>query len=67
MRINGEWLLFEDGVVRSVIRGEILDGDGLWIAAEFVVDSGVDPTVFSALVLRALHLQPITTQERVGG
>ncbi|MGH8071774.1 MAG: hypothetical protein ACRERE_42375 [Candidatus Entotheonellia bacterium] len=29
MRINGEWLLFEDGVVRPVIRGEILDGHGL--------------------------------------
>jgi predicted aspartyl protease len=67
MRINGEWLLFEDGVVRPVIRGEILGGNGLWIAAEFLVDSGADRTVFSASVLGALRLQPITTQEGVGG
>jgi hypothetical protein len=66
MRINGEWLLFEDGVVRPVIRGEILGGNGLWIAAEFLVDSGADRTVFSASVLGALRLQPITTQEGVG-
>jgi hypothetical protein len=67
MRINGEWLLFDDGVVRPVIRGEILDGHDLLTAAEFLVDSGADRTVFSAPVLRALHLQPITTQEDVGG
>jgi hypothetical protein len=67
MRIDGEWLLFEDSVVRPVIRGEILDGDGLWRAAEFLVDSGADRTVFSASVLRALRLPPITTQEGVGG
>ena len=67
MRINGEWLLFDDGIVRPVIRGEILNSNSLWIAAEFLVDTGADRTVFSASVLRALHLQPITTQEDVGG
>lgn len=48
MRINGEWLLFDDGVRRPVIRGEILTGAGSWEAAEFLVDTGADRTVFSA-------------------
>ncbi len=28
MRIDGEWLLFDDGIARPVIRGVILTGDG---------------------------------------
>ena len=57
MRINGEWLRFEDGIVRPVIRGEILGDNGLWVAAEFLVDTGADRTVISAPVLESLHLQ----------
>lgn len=38
MRIDGEWLLFDDGIVRPVIRGGILTGDGSWQAVEFLVD-----------------------------
>jgi hypothetical protein len=67
MRINGEWLRFEDGVVRPVIRGEILGDNGLWLAAEFWVDTGADRTVFSAPVLESLHLQPAATQESLSG
>ena len=51
MRINGEWLLFDDGVMRPVIRGEILTGGGSWQPAEFLVDTGADRTVFSAATL----------------
>ena len=39
MRIGGEWLLFNDGVVRPVIRGEILTAYGRWQQAEFLVDT----------------------------
>jgi predicted aspartyl protease len=67
MRINGEWLLCDDGVVRPVIRGEILASNGTWQRAEFLVDTGADRTVFSAAVLAALRLQPIVTQDRLGG
>jgi hypothetical protein len=28
MRIDGEWLLCDDGILRPVIRGEILASDG---------------------------------------
>ena len=54
MQINGEWLLCDDGIVRPVIRGHILDGHGAWIHAPFLVDTGADRTVFSAPVLAAL-------------
>ena len=67
MRINGEWLLCDDGIVRPVIRGEILAGNGTWQRAEFLVDTGADRTVFSAATLAMLGLQPLITQERIGG
>jgi hypothetical protein len=67
MQINGEWLLCDDGVVRPVIRGEILTNERLWLPAEFLVDTGADRTVFSAATLSKLGLQPIVVQERLGG
>ena len=67
MQINGEWLLCDDGVVRPVIRGEILTNERLWQPAEFLVDTGADRTVFSAATLSKLELQPIVVQERLGG
>ena len=35
MRINGDWLLFDDDILRPVIRGEILTATGAWQQAEF--------------------------------
>jgi hypothetical protein len=66
MRIDGEWLLFDDGVVRPVIRGEILGGNGLWNLAEFLLDTGADRTAFSVPVLTALRLRTVATQEGIG-
>jgi hypothetical protein len=51
MRIDGEWLLCDDGIIRPVIRGEILTGNGAWQPAEFLVDTGADRTVFSGATL----------------
>lgn len=67
MRVNGEWLLCDDGILRPVIRCEILASDGSWQSAEFLVDTGADRTVFSAPVLASLRLQLIATQTRLGG
>jgi hypothetical protein len=46
MRFDGEWLECDDGIVRPVMRVEILAGDGAWRSAELLVDSGADRTVF---------------------
>jgi len=67
MQIGGEWFLFADGIERPVIRGEILAGDGAWLQAPFLVDTGADRTVFSGAILAKLGLQPIFPQERISG
>ena len=53
--------------MRPVIHGEILTGTGTWIRAPFLVDTGADRSVFSAAILAALQLQPLATQEHLGG
>src|SRR5262245_41563805 len=67
MQINGEWLLCDDSIVRPVIRGHILDGHGAWIHVPFLVDTGAERKVFSALVLAALALHATLSPERLGG
>jgi hypothetical protein len=67
MRIHGEWHLYDDGVVRPIVRGQILTGTTLWQAAEFLVDTGADRTVFSAPVLAAFRLQPVVSPHRLSG
>jgi predicted aspartyl protease len=67
MRIDGRWLLCDDGFVRPVVRGEILASNGSWLSAEFLVDTGADCTVISALILEALRLPPAAAQARLGG
>jgi hypothetical protein len=67
MRINGEWLLFDDDILRPVIRGEILTEAGAWQQAEFLVDTGADRTVFSAATASKLGLQSNDLRERISG
>jgi hypothetical protein len=67
MRINGEWRQCDDGVVRPMIRGEILTADGRWQPAEFLVDTGADCTVLSAALSSTLGLTPVAPQGRLGG
>lgn len=37
MRINGKWLMCDDGVVRPMVRGEVFAGDGSWERVEFPI------------------------------
>lgn len=67
MRIDGEWYECDDGVVRPVIRGEVMDAGGAWVAAEFLLDSGADRTVLSAALLSMLRLQTALPPDRLGG
>jgi hypothetical protein len=67
MRINGLWHLCDDGVLRPIIRGEILAGDGSWVKALFLVDIGADRTVFSADVLKALNLETVAGPDHLSG
>ena len=67
MRINGEWLLCDDGIVRPVIRAELLAGDGAWKAVEFLVDIGADRTVLNADMLSKLSLPMLEAAEGLSG
>jgi len=67
MRINGEWFLFDDDILRPVIRGEISTEAGAWQQAEFLVDTGADRTVFSAATASKLGLQSSDLRERISG
>jgi len=67
MRIDGEWLQFNDGVLRPVIRAKVLTSDGRWHPAEFLVDTGADRTVLSAGTLSRLGLEPVNTQDGLSG
>ena len=67
MRIDGQWLWCDDGIMRPVISGEILAGNGSWEKSEFLADTGADRTVFSAATLAKLGLQPLPIQEGISG
>lgn len=67
MRLNGEWLPCADGIMRPVVRAEILGGDGIWRELELLVDTGADSTVISAQVFRASRLVPLESDRRIGG
>ena len=67
MRFDGEWLECDDGIVRPVIRAEVLAGDGTWRSVELLVDTGADRTVISANVLESLDLAATEPRDRIGG
>lgn len=65
--ISGVWHLCDDGMIRPVVPAEVLAGDGSWVKALFLLDTGADRTVFSADILTALRLPSLLTQDRIGG
>ena len=67
MRIDGEWLQFDDGVVRPVIRGKILNAVGVWKPIELLVDTGADCTALSAAVLDLLGFPSAESHAQLGG
>ena len=67
MRFDGEWLQCDDGIVRPVLRAEILTESGHWRAFELLVDTGADRTVISANVLESLNLETTAERDRIGG
>ncbi len=61
MRVNGEWLECEDGVIRPSVPGLVRLADGQWAEVAFLLDAGADRTVLNA---RFLHLlRPLEVSE----
>jgi hypothetical protein len=67
MRINGEWMLADDGTRRPIVYGEIAGGDGSLIKARFQVDPAAERTVFSWNVLQILNLEPVESADMLAG
>jgi hypothetical protein len=67
MRLPGQWLLLDDGILRPVFRAEVLAVDGISIQAEFLADSGADMTVLCTDLLRKLGLPHLPAQGQLGG
>lgn len=67
MRINGEWMTCEDGVVRPILRAEILTGSGAWRSFDLLIDTGADRTVICKSVLDDLQLPITTSENQIGG
>ena len=55
MRVDGEWLLCEDGVIRPTVPAVFRAVGGTWIEIAFLLDGGADRTVFSADLLSLLR------------
>ena len=66
MRIDGERLACDDGIVRPIIRGEVLAANGFWEPVEFLLDIGADRTVFSSAVLSLLALPHLPGEQSLG-
>jgi hypothetical protein len=42
MRIDGQWVQFDDEFMRPIILGEIRTNNNSWAEAAFLVDTGAD-------------------------
>lgn len=54
MRIAGKWHPCDDGIVRPMLTVDVIGPTGSTIEELFLVDSGADQTVFSAVLLTKL-------------
>ena len=60
MRVNGSWLLSDDGAIRPVVPGLVRLSNDQWLEVSFLLDAGADRTVFSTRFLNRLRdLEPI--------
>src|SRR2546430_17317318 len=48
MRVNDEWLICEDGVIRPTITGVVRTSDDRVVEVPLLLDAGADRTVLSA-------------------
>jgi Retroviral aspartyl protease len=56
MRIEGEWLLCDDGITRPLVVIGVHAAGGSLVEDRFLIDSGADRTVLSADLLTRLAL-----------
>lgn len=67
MRIEGTWLLCDDGVRRPIFLVEVLGSHGKWVEVPLLADCGADRTVLSYAAFAGLGFVVRKGQERVSG
>lgn len=65
MRVNGQWLICEDGVERPVVLGLVRTADQEMVEVTFLLDAGADRTVFCADFLTLLRPLESSTPEQI--
>jgi hypothetical protein len=65
MRVNGEWLECDDGVIRPSIPGFVRAPDRKMIEVIFLLDAGADRTVLSSRFLYTLQSLATTETEQI--
>lgn len=67
MRIDGSWLICDDGVLRPIIVADAKRSDGTWLEIRMLVDTGADRTVLSADILESLKIPGDQPKENLAG
>lgn len=65
MRVNGQWLMCEDGVVRPCVLGLVRSANQQMVEVTFLLDAGADRTVFSADFLALLQPLESSSTEQI--
>jgi hypothetical protein len=65
MRVNGEWLICQDGTIRPTLTGLVHIPGGNVIEAPFLLDAGADRTVLSARFLHRLQPLRIASEDQI--
>src|SRR5690242_15475760 len=65
MRVNGDWLICEDGLVRPIVLGLVRASDGEMVEVTFLLDAGADRTVLSADFLSLLSRLQTSDNRRI--
>ncbi len=65
MRVNGEWLLCDDGVIRPSVTGLVRAADRQWVEVTFLLDCGADRSVFSADFFSLLQQLIVPKDEQI--
>lgn len=67
MRIDGEWRETEDTLPRPYVHGRVEAHDGVWIACDFLIDTGADQTLLAPDLVRQLGCPTTLAPRQLGG
>ena len=67
MIISGRWTVCEDGFVRPLVKGFVVDAGGAPHEVLFQIDTGADRTLLTAHLYADLGLPPVGSRDHLSG